>query len=731
MPAPEVAAAAPDPAPAGLEALLRPRSVAVIGASEKSFVGSIAVRNLLTLGYGGAIYPVNPKYPVIHGLKSYPTVEAIPGPVDAAVIALGARHVVGALRELAAKGVKGVTIPTGGFADVGTLGKSLQEELVSIARRHGMAVCGPNGMGLANLLDGVAMYIGTLTPGLRRGNVGAILQSGSICEALANHGDRVGFSYLISSGNEAVTDLSEFVRFLVRDPRTGVIACFIEGLRNPARFLEAAEEAAAAGKPIVAMKVGRGERARHLALAHTGALVGSDAVVDAVFRQKGITRVFDLDELLETAALFSQGRVPASRRIAAITFSGGEAGSLADLGESEGLEFPDFAPRTRETLTGAYPDLSNRGNPLDCWGVGEYSEVIPACMDALADDPGFDTLCVSIDLPAGHGERESEVARCIARKTVEVAGRKGKVCLFSTNISGPFDRKPFEILKEAGVPVLLGMRNTMRAIGHLARYAGFRAARAGGGEAPLDAPLQGIRPAEARTLFERAIDPIIGEREGKAILSAYGIPVPAEALARNADEAVAYARQIGGPVALKVDSPQITHKTEAGGVRLDLQTPHEVGAAFEEIVQSCRRHDPQAEIRGVLVQEMVPAGVEMLAGLKRDPQFGTVLVVGLGGIFVEVMKDAALSVLPVRRREVEAMVASLRCRPLLEGARGRPKADVAALVDAALRLARLGQDLGEQIDQLDINPLIVLPQGRGVKAVDALIVRRRSGGAEA
>lgn len=722
------AAPAGAPAPAAIEALLRPRSVAVIGASEKSFVGSIAVRNLLTLGYRGAIYPVNPKYKEIHGLRCYPDVGAIPGPLDAAVIALGPRHVVAAMRELAARGVRGVTIPAGGFADVGSLGKALQDELASIARQHGIAVCGPNGMGLANLVDGVAMYIGTLTGSLRRGNVGAILQSGSICEALANHGDRVGFSYLISSGNEAVTDLSEFVRFLVRDPHTAVIACFIEGFRDPGRFVEAAEEAAAAGKPIVAMKVGRGERSRRIALAHTGALVGSDAVIEALFRQKGIVRVFDLDEMLETAALLSQGRWPASRRVAAVTFSGGEAGGLADLGEAEGLELPDLSPRTREALAGAFPDLHNRGNPLDCWGVGEYTDVIPACMDALAADPAFDTLCVSIDLPAGHGERESGVAQFIAGKTVEIAKTNGKVCVFSTNISGPFDRKPFEILREGGVPVLLGMRNTMRALGHLARYAEFRSRRARAAAAPPEPQPAGVRAAEARTIFARSRDRVIGEREGKAILAAYGVPVPAEALARDADEAVAYARQIGGAVALKVDSPQIAHKTEAGGVRLGLRAPGEVAAAFRQIVDSAHRHDPAAEIRGVLVQEMVPPGVEMIAGLKRDPQFGTVLLVGLGGIFVEVMKDAALAVLPLGRRDVEGMVASLRGRALLEGARGRPRSDVAALVDAALRLARLGQDLGEEIDQLDINPLIVLPEGRGVRAVDALIVRREARG---
>ncbi len=719
----EAAAPAASPAPAAIDALLRPRSVAVIGASDKSFVGSIAVRNLLALGYRGGIYPVNPKYAEVHGLRCYPSVQAIPGPVDAAVIALGPRHVVAAMRELAAKGVRGVAIPAGGFADVGSVGKALQEELASIASAHGMAVCGPNGMGLANLVDGVAMYIGTLTSALRRGNVGAILQSGSICEALANHGDRVGFSYLISSGNEAVTDLSEFVRFLVRDAHTRVIACFIEGFRDPAGFVQAAEEAAAAGKPILAMKVGRGERARRLALAHTGALAGSDAVIEALFHRKGIVRVHDLDEMLETAAVFSQGRFPASRRIAAITFSGGEAGSLADLGEAEGLELPELAPRTRETLASAFPDLHNRGNPLDCWGVGEYTEVIPACMDALASDPGFDTLCVSIDLPVGHGERESQVAQFIARKTVELSRGDGKVCVFSTNIGGPFDRKPFEILKEGGVPVVLGMRNTMRAVAHLARYAEFRARRRDPGRlAPLQPPA-GMRAAEARTIFERARGSVIGEREGKAILAAYGITVPAEALARDAAEAVAYARQIGGAVVLKVDSPQISHKTEAGGVRLGLREPEEVRAAFEEIVASARRYAPEAEIRGVLVQEMVPAGVEMIAGLKRDAQFGPVLVVGLGGIFVEVMKDAALAVLPVGRREVEEMVSSLRGRALLEGARGRAKADVPALVDAVLRLARLGEDLGAQIDQLDVNPLIVLPDGQGVRAVDALIVK--------
>jgi acetyltransferase len=711
-----------------LASLLRPRSVAVVGASEKSFVGSIAVRNLQEVGYSGKIFPVNPKYSKIFGLRCYPSVEDIPGPVEAAVIALGARHIIAAMRQLAAKGVKGVTIPAGGFADVGSVGKALQKELVGIARENDIAVCGPNGMGLVNLAGRVAMYIGTITPSLRRGNVGAILQSGSICEALANHGDRVGFSYLISSGNEAVTDLAEYVRFLVRDPHTQVIAAFIEGFRNPARFIEAAGEAAEAGKPIIAMKVGRGDRARQLALAHTGALVGSDAVQDAVFRQKGIVRVQDLDELLETAALFSQGRFPSNRRVAAITFSGGEAGSLADIGEAEGLEFPELHASARSTLSNAYPDLHNRGNPLDCWGVGDYTEVIPVCMDALASDPGFDTLCVSIDLPAEHGEQESEVAQFIARKTIDVSESSGKMCLFSTNISGPFDRKPYDLLKKAGIPLLLGMRNTMRAVGHIARYSEFQARLQGGnGAGPTGKTLPGVHSAEARTIFERAEEFVIGEREGKAILSAYGIPVPAEALARDADEAVTCARQMGGAVVLKIDSPQIAHKTEAGGVRLGLTDPDEVRRAFGEIVESARRYQADAEIRGVLVQEMVPPGTEMIAGLKRDPQFGMTLVVGLGGIFVEILKDVALGIVPLERSDIEAMVDSLRCRAILDGARGRPKGDVPALVGALLRLARLAVDLGHGIDQLDINPLIVLPEGKGVRAVDALIIKRQPG----
>ncbi|MEE9217676.1 MAG: acetate--CoA ligase family protein [Acidobacteriota bacterium] len=713
-----------------VESMLRPRSIAVIGASEKSFVGSIVVRNLQTLGYGGRIFPVNPKYDKIHGLRCYPSIEEIPHPVEAAVIALGARHTVPMLRQLAAKGVKGVTIPAGGFADTGTLGKALQEELVEICREHNMAVCGPNGMGFVNLVDGAAMYIGTLSKTLLGGNVGAILQSGSICEALANHGDRVGFSYLISSGNEAVTDLAEYVRFLVRDPSTRVIAAFIEGFRDPEGFVLAAEEAAEAGKPIVALKVGRGGRARQLALAHTGALVGSDDVQDALFRQKGIIRVHDLDELLESVALFSQGRLPRSRRVVAITFSGGEAGSLADIGEAQGLEFPELSPQTRARLSNAYPDLHNRGNPLDCWGVGRYDEVIPLCMEALAADPGYDTFCVSIDLPFGHGERESEVAQCIARKTVDVAAESDKIFLFSTNISGPYDRKPFEILKHAELPVLLGMRNTMLAVRHLAWYAEFQARRRREGSRIEPKPLKGIRAAEARTIFERSREAVVGEREGKAILSAYGIPVPAEALAHDADEAVAYARKIGAAVVLKIDSPQISHKTEAGGVRLRLEAPEEIRAAFGEIVASALRYQPDAQIRGVLVQEMVPPGTEMIAGLKRDPQFGMTMVVGLGGIFVEVMKDAALRVLPVDQSEVEEMIASLRSRALLEGARGRPRGDVPALVEALLRLSKLASDLGPRIDQLDINPLIVLPEGKGVRAVDALIVKREENGSE-
>ena len=601
----------------------------------------------------------------------------------------------------------------------------LHRDIGRIARESDLAIVGPNCLGLVQPHNRLALVSSSLPRDLRAGKVALVSQSGSIAIAIMNNSRGIGFSHIVSSGNEAALNVAQYVEYFADDERTRIIVAFVEGIRDGAAFRRAADQALAAGKPLIVLKVGRSELGRRTTLAHTGSLAGSDAVHEAVFRRHGIIRVDDLDELFETLELFTRARPAAGDGVGVLSLSGGQLALLADLAAEIGIRPAELDPRTREELRRVMPPFANVANPVDVTGVGVVDhDLYRATLRLLADDPNVHVVAVSQDVPRGLGPRTLEHYTAAAHSGVAIARTTDKPLVFFTHVHDAVEESLLDILHGGGVPLLQGTAESLKAIDHLIRYSAFRRDR------PDRAPI--ARPAEVDAAAPRAElagrSGPLSESESKALLRRYGIALPEEALVGSADEAVAAAERIGYPVVLKIASADIPHKSEAGGVRIGLRAAAQVAEAYREILENARRWAPGARIDGISVQAMVSGGQEAIVGLSRDDLFGPTVLFGLGGIFAEVFQDVALRLAPVSAAEAEAMVRQLRGSRLFEGYRGRPRLDVAAAVDAILRVSQLGADLGDLVAELDVNPLVVLPEGQGVCALDALVVL--SGGRE-
>ena len=717
-----------------MRALLHPRRIAIVGASPKRGFANNIQRRLVDCGFEGEVYPVNPNYDEILGLPCYPSLEAIPGGVDLAVVVVPSRLIPGVLESCERAGVGAVNIITSGFAEKqeDETGPERQRAIRDFARRTGIRVVGPNCLGNISVPNRMVASSGAYPP-LNRGPIALALQSGLLAYSLVlpAHDRGIGFTYVVTLGNEADIDVVDMIRYYLDDEETRVIGCFVEQFRRPERLLEMAERAADLGKPIVVLKVGRSEAGRRAALAHTGSLVGSDEIVDAVMRQHGIIRVYSLDEMIETLALFHSRRRPAGRGVGIAVVSGGAAGLIADLGADIGVEFPSLAPETVEKMNAVIPEYGTVGNPLDYTGqAAQQPEILDGCLAAMAEDPNIHVVVygqaypalIDLDQPTG------QVLSALPERYPD------KVFVVLSLVAGELkhrmiDQEAVEPVRSIdGIPFLQGAENGLRAIASLVRYAAFLREREA--SAPADAldPDAAERAEWARGMVRAAGGRALVEREAKAILARYGIPVTREVLATTPDEAVAAAEAIGYPVVLKVESPDILHKTEAGGVLLGLQDADAVREGFARVTASARAYAPWAEIRGVLVQEMVPAGGhELILGMTQDAAFGPAVAVGLGGVFVETLKDVALAVPPISNRDAHAMLSRLRAAPILtgHGARGQGAADLDAVADILVRFSSLCRDLRDDVAEIDINPLVAFGPGKGARVVDCLIVPRQ------
>ena len=701
-----------------LSPLLNPKAIAVVGASGRpGSAGQLVLENLRRLGYAESVYAVHPRHEQVAGYPCYPDLKSLPGAVDSVAVLLGAERVLPVLETAVEIGARAAWVLASGFAEAGAEGEARQADLVRFATETGLLVCGPNCIGVANLPDRAATYSAALSATTRAGGVSAVVQSGAVCLGLANAA-RFGFRYLISSGNEAVLDSADYVGYLAQDPHTRVIIAFLEGIRSPQKFVAAAQAAARAGKPILLVKVGRSKAARRAVQAHTGSLAGSDRVVDAVFRRLGVVRLNTLDELVEAAELFLTCPLPEGEGVGLVSLSGGQIGLAADLAQDLGLTFPPLSETAQAVLAQVLPPYNSIANPLDAWGSGDLEKSYPACVDAIARQEDVHLLAVTRDTPPGVASREVEPSLAAARAAVRAAQETGKPALMFSNLSAGFHPRVKSLLAQGGVPYLQGTRETLRAIQALVRYASFR--RGAGETVAAGCPSPTDLPAWRAKL--RATRGALLEIEGRRLLAAYGIAGPREAAASTAQEAVQAARRIGYPVVLKVLSPDIQHKTEIGGVRPGLGDEAAVRAAFHEVMDAARRHRPQARLEGAVVQEMMPPGaVEVILGVLRDPDFGPVLVYGSGGVLVELLDDSALRLPPLSHQDALEVIHETRGARLLQGFRGRPRADMRALADALVRVSQLAVDLGDLVAALEVNPLMVLPEGQGVRAVDALV----------
>ncbi|MDQ3810734.1 MAG: acetate--CoA ligase family protein [Chloroflexota bacterium] len=693
-----------------LDPLLRPCSIAVVGASPNPSFVSMTLKNLLRHGYAGEVVAINPRYDQVEGARCYPSLLEVPHPVDLAVVGVAARWLPPLLEQCEQKRVGALEVITSGFAETGQEGAQRQRELCAWAERAGIVVGGPNCLGLMHAPSGM-VALPTVFPNVVAGQVGLVLQSGMMAPTLLLplFARGIGVSFVVTSGNEAAVEAADYIRYLVEDEQTRVIGVFAEAIKTPARFIDACRLAAERRKPIVMLKIGRSDAARRAALAHTGSLVGSDDVIGAVLEKLGVARVDSVDALLEHLAVFHSPRLPRGPGVAAVIVSGGAAGLLSDLGQQSHVELPPLPEATVSALRDVVPEFGSVGNPLDVTGQAVFqTEILARSLDLLAEAPGIDTVIYARAYPSWL-DRVSPVGRILEDA---IARYPQTVFLTLSLVGGHFhpSASPDVPLAEpvtelGGTPFLQGAEYGLQAITSLVRYAEFLRSRAPA--APTERP-QRLPPRM----------PPPGQADARAMLAAYGIPVARERPATSLAEALAAAAEIGYPVAMKLEAHGLLHKTDVGAVVLDVRDEVALQVAFARLMAL-----GIAETRGVLVQEMVSPGVELMLGMKRDPQFGPVLAIGMGGIFVEVLRDIQLLLPPVSAAEARRALERLRGAALLRGARGRPPADLEALIRAIMQFSALCQDLGDAVDEIDVNPLIALADG--VCAVDCLIVPGR------
>ncbi|GAC1653760.1 MAG: acetate--CoA ligase family protein [Candidatus Dormibacteraceae bacterium] len=698
-----------------VEVLLNPGSIALVGATENSAWSQAIVANLRNLGFAGAVHLVNPRHTTQFGAPCHPTVAAIGAPVDLAYVMTGNDAVPAVMADLAAAGVRRAVLLTADYKEAGAAGAERENALVEQCRQLGIAIQGPNCLGFINYGTGAAAYALPVAAPLIPGRIGVITQSGAMLlhlHRLAQH-RAIGLSHIISSGNEAMLDANDFIDFLLADAGTTVIAALLEAIREPRRFLKLADRALDLGKPLVILKVGASPAGARSAGAHTGALAVEDRIVEAVFRQKGIIRVESMEELIETAAALSLDRLPQGRRTAMLTASGGACGILADLAQPTRVAVPDFGAATKASLAEILPTFGTPQNPLDTTGLIVLDmSLLPRSLAAIGADPSFDSVLIVWDPPRDGGLNPERTETRLA--AVADAVRSSPIPAFLTNyVAGELTSFGIDAVRRHGVHFMNGMPLAVRAIDAAIGYHEARRRRfAKGADAtpPAPVPISG-----SGTLSEVA---------ALRLLARYGIKGPEERLAHSPLEAARMARDAGFPCVVKVQSPDLLHKTEIGAVRLSLLTADEVATAYKDVLANAALAMPEARIEGVLVARHVFPVAELVAGIVNDAQFGPLLLVGLGGIFVEVLDDFALRLAPIDFDDAVGMLAELRGHAILEGARGLPRADVHAAAAALVRLGRMAAELAESLVEVDINPLFVMPDGEGVLAGDALVVLR-------
>jgi acetate---CoA ligase (ADP-forming) len=712
-----------------LRPVFSPRSIAVVGASPRSWIAETVRDNLRVMGSQTRCHFVNPRYDELYEQPCYPSLEELPERPDVAVVALNPLRAASVTEAAAQAGVPAVVIPGGGVVEGGEAAAAMQAEVGRIAREHGLALVGPNCMGVIDLVANSATYIGDVSPYLPRGGVAGIAQSGSVSDAFVHSGNRIGFSRIISCGSEVVLDVCDYLAYCLDDPETTSVILFVEGFKRPERFLALADRALEMGKPIMAVKVGRSDQAQAAAMAHSGSLAGETRVTDAALDAAGVIRCRDLDELLETAELVEgvrrTGRRVRRGRTGVVTVSTGEASLIADLVPRTGLDLPPITDSARAGILEALPTMGYIGNPLDPWGADSPGTAYRAVFEAMAASGAYDVLVLVHDFP--YRSLPSEVATAnevTAGLLAATADRPAILPAYVSLTSGepPPETKALLDTVGGGAPLLRGALEAFRAIAEVARWEARHAVRIergpwrpGWGALARDRTSYGSDPSPTRPPARQPV--ALSERESLALIAGAGIAVVEAIPVPDAATAVAVARRLDRAVALKLDAVGLTHKSDVSGVALGLHGDDAVYGGALTLFETARHRG--LTVRGLLVEPMVPPGLELIVGLRRDPQFGPAVLVGLGGVLTVFLDDVAVRLAPLDLASAAAMLNELRGAPLLDGVRGRPGVDRAALASMLVALGRLGMERPD-ILEVDLNPVIAATSG--AVAVDALVV---------
>ncbi|HEY0016696.1 MAG TPA: acetate--CoA ligase family protein [Longimicrobium sp.] len=694
-----------------LDAILRPRSIAVIGASRKpNTIGYQILENLVRHGYAGAVYPVNPTATAVHSIRAYPSVEAVPDEVDMAVIVVPKQHVVDAAEACGRKGVKGLVVISAGFAEVGGSGVERQKALMEIVRRYGMRLVGPNCMGVLNTAPDRSMnatFAPTMPPS---GPVSFMSQSGAMGVTILDYAKEygIGISQFVSVGNKPDVSGNDLIQYWAEDERTGVILMYLENFGNPRKFTQLAREITRR-KPVIAVKAGRTGAGARAASSHTGALAGTDAATDALLRQCGVIRVDTVEEMFDLAMAFSHQPVPRGNRVAIVTNAGGPGIIIADACEANGLEVTALSAQTTALLEKHFPEEASLANPIDMI-ASATPQSYRIAVEAVLADPSVDAVIATFVPPLG--VRQEDVAEAIV--SVAAHSEKPVMAVLMGREGLP---QGLAELNAAGIPGYRFPESGVRALAAMYRHRRW-----------LERPVGQVRAFDAdRATVARIITAAraegrekLSETEVMAVLEAYGIPVAPYRIARTADEAARAAAAFGWPVVMKVLSPRIIHKSDVGGVIVGVEDEAELRAAFDRLTVEvpARAGIGADQVQGVLVQKMVARGKETIIGMTLDPQFGPVLMFGLGGIYVEALKDVVFRVQPVTDVDAAEMVRAIRGIRLLQGVRGEPASDLGAVEETIQRVSQLVNDHPE-IQEMDVNPWMAFAEG-GV-AVDGRI----------
>jgi len=688
-----------------MQRLLDPRSISIIGASaDPKRLGGVAIDHLVDFGYGGAIYPINPKYSQMHGLRCYPDIESLPQAPDVVVLAIGADAVQPMLQRCYAKGVRAAIVYASGYAEANAEGAARQRELQAFARETNMAICGPNCMGLANMSTRAITAFATLLkdyPPREQGHTALVTQSGNMSAAIYAAGCERGvrFSQFINTGNEACLEFSHFLDYLVEDGQTHAVIGYLEGLRDGARFIDVAQRFSQAGKPLILIKSGETEQGATAAMSHTASLAGNRAINRAAFRQLGVMQAHDPGHLVDLAYLAGFRGRRGGRRIAVASISGAMGGLLTDMLIIKGLQVPTLPEALQQHLRETAPELAMVANPIDLTAnLYNREGIATKVFDTLARSDDVDTVLVY-----GTGYLLDR----IADELIEASQTSGR--LFIAIDTGKASSR--KRLETEGVPVFT---DVARAVEAMVVYLHWFE------EADQRSYWAQLRAREHAGKDLVAVCRKLDEYEAKRLLARYGVPVCEERRASTPEQAALHANDMGYPVALKVLSPDIAHKTEIGGVRLHLMDEAAVRQAGQDVLENAKRHVPGAQLKGVLVQRMENGVCELIVGVTRDPVFGPAMTVGVGGVFTEIFHDVSHRLLPIDERIAHDMLRELRGYPLLTGYRGSALASLDAVCSAIAAVSRAALAMPAEVTDIEINPLLV--QSKGVVALDTLIL---------